>query len=252
MKSSISKLSKNIYTSHPFGKFSVDKSGLHGYLIDFLNKYTDKSDLILDVGCGKGYWANYFVKIGYSRKKIICYDQSASSVKNVKKDGFNAVQGFAEKIPLKNDISDISISIGVIHHAQSSEAAFAEIVRITKPKGKILVSVYNVWNPYFFFVYKLTWLLRYIYWNYSKSALVVTSILLYPFVQLSTLICTGKFLSAFDDVITLVADQVFTPKAELFSKKKLAYYAEKNNLKIIKMGLVRFWNMRYGVFEKKY
>src|SRR3990172_9095253 len=46
-------------------------------------------------------------------------------------------------IPLDDDYFDIVISSGVIHHTENPEKAFAELVRVLKPKGYLILYVYN-------------------------------------------------------------------------------------------------------------
>ncbi len=248
----IKERSANLYSEHPYGELTVNRSKTNKYIVDFLKSIPYKLDKkIFDIGCGTGVLSQLFCEQGFRQENIVCFDFSIPALKHVRQNGFIAVQGNVEDMPFKDKISNITISIGVIHHTTSSKNAFTEICRITKPKGLILVSVYNIWHPYFFFIYKLLTPFRYIYWNYAKWIILPISILLYPAAQIGSLIFTGQFIKKFRAIKTMVADQVFTPRCELFSASKLRNYGKNQRLTLIQEGLTLSGLMRFAIFRKE-
>lgn len=140
--------SKAMYSRHVFGEFNLDKTELHGYLTQYLAAYQGKETaLLFDIGCGAGYWADYCALIGFTKERIICIDQAAGATFAAAQRGFRSVQCFGHQMPFADNLVDLAISIGVIHHAEDSLAMFSEMSRIVKPGGVLLVSVYNGCAP---------------------------------------------------------------------------------------------------------
>ncbi len=68
--------------------------------------------------------------------------------------------------PLRTDSIDACVSIGVLHHTNNAKQGFDEMVRVTKPSGKVAVSVYapggyydnfivNLWRKLFKFLWPM-------------------------------------------------------------------------------------------------
>jgi len=102
------------------------------------------NSLVADIGCGNG--KNMYRKdcefIGldfcYNFNKI-CYDKGLSSIVA---DNMN--------LPLRDNLFDYTISVAVIHHLDSKLKrlkAINELMRITKPKGKVFISVWALKQP---------------------------------------------------------------------------------------------------------
>ena len=112
-----------------------------------VQKYIDNfevNSLVADIGCGNG--KNMYRKdcefIGfdfcYNFTKI-CYDKGLSSVVA---DSLN--------LPLKDNWFDYTMSVAVIHHLDSKVKrlrAVQELIRITKPGGKVFISVWALKQP---------------------------------------------------------------------------------------------------------
>lgn len=64
--------------------------------------------------------------------------------------GLNCILGSILDIPLENNYSDFTISTAVIHHLSTFEnriKAIQELIRITKPKGKIMIHIWAYEQP---------------------------------------------------------------------------------------------------------
>lgn len=96
--------------------------------------------LIGDIGCGNGKNMLY-------RKDLInvgC-DFSKNLVNICLRKKLNVIYGNILNIPYKNNIFDYTICIAVIHHLSKEKyrkQAIKELLRVTKPNGKILILVW--------------------------------------------------------------------------------------------------------------
>jgi hypothetical protein len=106
--------------------------------------------------------------------------------------------------------------------------------------GVILLSVYNVWNPYLFFVHRRTWILRAVYWRWSRKVYYLAWGMAAPIAQVLSLIILRKFLKN-DELRTLLMDQVFTPYAKLFSERTLKNLPQGKNVEFVSGGASYLW-----------
>tara|TARA_Y100000996_G_scaffold414793_1_gene406812 strand:+ start:99 stop:782 length:684 start_codon:yes stop_codon:yes gene_type:complete len=100
----------------------------------------DPNSSIGDIGCGNGKNMLY-------RKDCNNYgcDFSENLVNICLKKNLNVVVGDVLNIPFQNNKFDNTICIAVIHHLstiEKREKAIQELIRITKPNGRILILVW--------------------------------------------------------------------------------------------------------------
>ena len=111
----------------------------------YLTKNSD--DYILDIGCGDGYWTNYFSK---SAKKIIGIDPNKEDVEIAKKRAKQNVvimTGQAEHLEFADTTFDKVVSVCVFEHLLSDINSFKEIYRVLKKNGKLLATVDSLNAP---------------------------------------------------------------------------------------------------------
>ena len=99
-----------------------------------------KNSIIGDIGCGNGKNMLY-------RKDCtnIGCDFSENLVKICLEKNLNVISGDILNIPFKDNTFDYTICIAVIHHLSTNEKrkkAISELLRVTKPNGKILILVW--------------------------------------------------------------------------------------------------------------
>ena len=110
-------------------------------------KYWKGKD-ILDAGCGIG--RNTYWPILYGAKSAVAFDMDDRTLKAAKQNlkkykNIKIKKHSIYDIPYSNKF-DICFSIGVVHHLEFPEKAISELVKSTKPGGKVLVWLYGYEN----------------------------------------------------------------------------------------------------------
>tara|TARA_R110001599_G_scaffold253388_1_gene453631 strand:- start:672 stop:1373 length:702 start_codon:yes stop_codon:yes gene_type:complete len=99
---------------------------------------------ILDLGCGNGR------NMTYENMIFTGYDSSEEFIQICKSRGLDAVEGDMCNLPFETNSFDHIICIASFHHLitpERREKALEEMVRILKPGGKILLSVWSKTQP---------------------------------------------------------------------------------------------------------
>ncbi|MBN1464590.1 class I SAM-dependent methyltransferase [candidate division KSB1 bacterium] len=100
---------------------------------------------ILEIGCGAGWELLHWARCGMRATGL---DLSAAALELAKKNfQHNRLQakfehGSAEKLPFADNTFDIVASLGVLHQTESTENAVAEVLRVLKPGGEALITLY--------------------------------------------------------------------------------------------------------------
>jgi SAM-dependent methyltransferase len=243
---------RQMYNTYRFGIFNYgDKRiGTEPLLLEFLKSAQLSKGALFDIGCGRGFWTKVYQDLGIQRSKISLLDLSEDNIKELKSRGFeNARCGSVLQLPFADEVSDFTVCNGVIHHTADSLKAFSELVRITKRGGSIYLNVYSAWTPYFYIVHKATYPLRYWYWNVDKRIFEIAYRISKIFFQPVSFILFGRFLDD-ESGRTLFMDQVMTPRAELFWKKKIINYAKKFNCQVEKFDYNKWHVMLAAVIKR--
>lgn len=100
-----------------------------------------KDDKLLDLGGGVGRVAGFFVgKVD----DITVSDFSSGMIKTCKSiNGIKCVVSPAEKLPFENGVFDKIIIIEAIHHFDNLDKVLAEVKRILKPGGILIIEEIN-------------------------------------------------------------------------------------------------------------
>ena len=106
--------------------------------LSFVKKYLSKiskKKKILDAGCGEGVIVEEFKKKGYD---ITGFDYNYSSK--------NVFKGDIRNMNFKNNSFDIVLALDIIEHLnfEEQELAIAELKRVLKRKGRILLAIPNL------------------------------------------------------------------------------------------------------------
>jgi 2-polyprenyl-3-methyl-5-hydroxy-6-metoxy-1,4-benzoquinol methylase len=101
--------------------------------------YTSPSQRLLDFGCGFGYYALNFRKVGY---EVFGFDISASNIATARNlaQRYNLVErthfdvGTAETVHYPSDQFDVIVGVDILHHVDI-EPSIRECHRLLKPGG---------------------------------------------------------------------------------------------------------------------
>lgn len=105
----------------------------------FIKKYSQTGSRIFDFGCGSGYLAGELNKMGYNthgvdfEKDVIDFGLN-HGIKNLK-------LATGEKIDYPDKTFDVVTAFDVLEHIENEKPTIAELVRILKPSGRIIISV---------------------------------------------------------------------------------------------------------------
>lgn len=126
---------------------SVSVYGLQSYIIrkivrPIVDRNIRSEDTIVDLGCGVGWLVNQL------RREVttaIGIDEVDSGFK--KSSDMNLIKGSLYHLPIRGGRVDFAISLWVFEHLEKPRMAIAEIQRILKPKGLVLIVVPNLLHP---------------------------------------------------------------------------------------------------------
>ena len=144
-------------TKEDYDKIAGDFDRTRSYIWSELNRFagfTKNGDKILDFGCGNGRLLEVFreknakyIGADFSLNLINLARNKYKAEVDAGKADFIKLDGL--KLPFPDRSFDAIYSIAVLHHipsVQKREELLAEFSRILKPNGKIIITVWNLWQ----------------------------------------------------------------------------------------------------------
>lgn len=146
---------REFYLDYSFPDYN-DFDSLENFIIKMSNNIFIKEllenlkprDTVLEFGCGTGQLGNFLAATGHSQ--IISADLSINSLRlanNFKKKnnihGINFVETDIFNHCFKENIFDVIISNGVLHHTADPYLAFQNLTKLLKKDGIIILGLYN-------------------------------------------------------------------------------------------------------------
>jgi malonyl-CoA O-methyltransferase len=95
------------------------------------------NDRVLEVGCGKGRFLKVVREV-YPKVGCTAVDISPALLAYIP-TGIQALRGSLESIPCPDNSFDVVFSVEAIEHSANPQAAVAEMIRVTRPGGWVLV-----------------------------------------------------------------------------------------------------------------
>lgn len=123
---------------------SQDIQGHSG--LEYLQKEAVKAKKILDVGCGEGTKLDSLTN---KKQNTVGIDISRYAINLAKKKypHIKFVYTSNEKLPFKNQEFDLVYSTFVLEHTQDHYLFLQEMIRVLKPKGKLIILCPNFGSP---------------------------------------------------------------------------------------------------------
>jgi ubiquinone/menaquinone biosynthesis C-methylase UbiE len=107
--------------------------------LDLVRRYGTGRD-ILEAGCGTGLLLAEAARVGRS---AVGFDLSGGMLSRARERGLQVVQASLNQIPLPDASVDLVYSMKVLAHVPPIRQAIAEMVRVTRPGGHLLLEFYN-------------------------------------------------------------------------------------------------------------
>jgi SAM-dependent methyltransferase len=104
----------------------------------------------LDVGAGTGLLAERLSSLGIEVTALDPFPQMLGQLRERRPD-IPTVVGYGDDIPFDDDSFGLTYCVAVMHHIAKADLVrrtLAEMVRVTRPGGRILVWDHNPLNPY--------------------------------------------------------------------------------------------------------
>jgi SAM-dependent methyltransferase len=128
----------------------------HWWHFDFLRLMAKRWRLdavrdVLDVGCGVGHWGMLLASVMSEEARVVGIDREPTWVEEARTraaarglgDRFSYRLGEAQRLPFPDDSFDLTTCQTVLIHVPDPRAAVAEMVRVTKPGGLVVVAEPN-------------------------------------------------------------------------------------------------------------
>lgn len=93
---------------------------------------------VLDIGCGEGITLEKLVT-RFPEKEILGIEPDPRNVKLCRAHNLPVLQGDAFNLPFENESVDTCLFMEVIEHLETPEKALAELTRVLRPGGRLIV-----------------------------------------------------------------------------------------------------------------
>jgi ubiquinone/menaquinone biosynthesis C-methylase UbiE len=186
-----------------------------------------KGQVILDAGCGTGEVA---ASLRLRGAQTLCVDLTRAAVicnRSLHPDVI-ACQGNVLSLPFSDNAFDHCVSIGVLHHTPDCRRGLAELTRVTRPGGRVVVLLYAARTPYHL-AYGLTSGLRRRTTAGSLDRLPDWSM------RLIGTLAAGFIRQRLDrgQLTRMIADQFWTPQATFHSTREVRSWASALGLQVL-------------------
>ena len=99
-------------------------------------------DRLLDFGCGNGVFTQWFL---HKAKRVSALDHNPQQLEFAKREfpRLETVQGKGGTLPFEDCVFEVVVMSDVLEHVDDDRVTAAEIIRVLKPGGRVVVTVPN-------------------------------------------------------------------------------------------------------------
>jgi ubiquinone/menaquinone biosynthesis C-methylase UbiE len=126
---------------------SHDESA-YGEYVEFASRYVEKSAKLLDLGCGTGLSSSMLNDKGYDVTGLDLSEINMRAAGKTEKMGLKFIQGSALSLPFADNSFDAVGSFLFIEHILHVDICLAEMVRVVKKGGVIIILSPNLLSPF--------------------------------------------------------------------------------------------------------
>lgn len=106
------------------------------------------TDIVLDLGCGRGDNTVYFAQ---KTRMVVGIDiESWQDWNTLKKNNLEFRVSDARKLPFRDDSFNVVFAKDVLHHIKDKQRVLEEIRRVVRKRGRIYLVEANRYNPIFY------------------------------------------------------------------------------------------------------
>jgi ubiquinone/menaquinone biosynthesis C-methylase UbiE len=180
--------------------------------LDLIRQYGSGRD-VFEGGCGTGLLLKEAAQVA---RRAVGLDLSRGMLSQAQTRGLQVVQGSLTHIPLPSASFDLAYSMKVLAHIPPIEHALAELCRLVRPGGHLLLEFYNPWS------------LRYLAKKWGGPARIADGTTDHDvFTRYDTLARARSYLPAGVKVIGVRGVRVVTPTSRLWSIPRLGMLVER-------------------------
>ena len=136
-------------------------SAYNAYVCDQISKLVpdliDKQCAILDFGCGNGQLTS-FIKNAFFNAVVFGTDNDEKNIQQASQEykDVHFIPLPKKALPFENNTFDLVYAVNVFHHIPQREHSFysEEMLRVLKPKGRIIIFELNPYNIFTWFRFK--------------------------------------------------------------------------------------------------
>lgn len=110
--------------------------------VDLLGDYIPGKE-VLEVGCGTGLIMN---RIAGRARRCVGIDISHGMLQQAAARGLEVAQADVTALPFADESFDVVCSFKVLAHVKEIDKAMAEMVRVTRPGGQLILEFYNPYS----------------------------------------------------------------------------------------------------------
>jgi SAM-dependent methyltransferase len=117
---------------------------------EFVARHHPPPARLLDVGCGTGALAARLAGSGYDVTGVDPSDRMLEVMRR-RAPGIEAVHAGGEALPFGDGAFDLALTVATLHHVAAPDAVravLAEMARVVRPGGHVLIWDHNPRNPY--------------------------------------------------------------------------------------------------------